>query len=189
MRRLWLVVVGALVFGATMAGVAQARLDRSFGHNGILRYRHPRFEYTRASPTQMAVGPAGKIYLLEDASRCDATACSTDVYLSRLLHNGFPDSTYNGGEGVFVFHAPEGFPYWSAQVAIDSKGRAVVGLREEEALSIVRLRPDGSPDSSLGGNGRVSLPCGDCEDTALNLRPMGNGGILLWGSHLGPGPS
>src|SRR5204863_2153557 len=61
---------------------------------------------------------------------------------------------------------------------VQPDGKILVAVGE---MTLLRFRPDGSPDRSFGNNGRVTLPTPDTIETigALALRPGGK--ILLAG--------
>jgi uncharacterized delta-60 repeat protein len=186
--RRFVVVVGAVALLACWLSApasARVRIDRSFGNNGVIHYHGDWPGYARANPTTITVDPEGRIYLIEYAIRCQP-ACVADVYLVRLQPDGSPDSSYGHGTGSILVFAdvPTGFPYGDTQVTIDEEGRALAALREKEAFVLRRLRPGGARDRSFDDDGTVSLPCSDCEDTHLVVRPRRGGGILLWGRRL-----
>ncbi|MGN6200871.1 MAG: hypothetical protein ACTHNY_00500, partial [Solirubrobacterales bacterium] len=127
----------------------------------------------------VAIQPDGKIVVAGGAKG----TVNFDFFIARYLENGMPDPSFGGGDGVEI--VPVGALEDEAYaVAIGSDGRiAATGTAElpasEEALGVVVLRQDGSPDPSFGGTGsvKVETAVGDDEGVAVSL--LGDGSVLL----------
>lgn len=183
----WVAVVVALS-AAPAAARTGGGIDRSFGDEGFIHYGRVHPGYLRSEATATAVAPDGRIYLVEIAVSC-SPACIADYFVSRLTPSGHPDRSFADAGTTLVFTGvPSGFPYGATSIAVDNRGRILLTLQEKEAFVVARLLPSGVPDGSFGDGGKTSLPCEDCENTHLRLHPEGGGGVLLWGSHLGPTP-
>jgi uncharacterized delta-60 repeat protein len=192
MRKFWIVAIAVLLLSSVASlAYAYGGIDRGFGKNGLVQLENTRHGYNTNEPIRMALAPDGSIYLLEMATSCSST-CRTDVFLSRRLPDGSPDTSYAGGRGeVMVLpNVVRGLPFGAMNLAVDERGRVLVSRQEEQTFVVLRVLPDGQPDRSFGeSDGRVSLPCEGCEDTHLDMHPEVGGGVLLWGSHLAPLPT
>jgi serralysin len=100
---------------------------------------------------------------------------SGQVAVARLDLNGKLDATWGTG-GLRLY--PLGSDAQAECVTLDDKGQIVVGgsaLFDTRGFVVMRLNPNGSPDSSFNGTGTVALSLGGAEDvvTAVNLRANG----------------
>lgn len=105
----------------------------------------------------------------------------TDVDRSsihRLLRDGSPDPTFNGGSPVVTLDAATGRVF---AVAVDASHRIVVGTDDPSDISVVRrLTAAGAVDTSFSGDGRVDIPLARSRAVDFVTRPSGE--ILVVGS-------
>jgi uncharacterized delta-60 repeat protein len=149
-----LAVVGIFCLAASVAGAASGGIDRGFGDNGLVRIDPVLAGYERGFVPEIATGPKGGIFLLDESSNC--SPCVTDLYLTRLTPNGAPDAGYGGSE----HRAPLPSPVReSASLAVDSRERQLVATHSSTEIVVTRLLPDGTVDRSFGTAGEVSVPC------------------------------
>ncbi|MBX9580433.1 MAG: FG-GAP-like repeat-containing protein [Gemmataceae bacterium] len=173
-------------------------LDTSFGEDG--RVLIP-FDLGSDPTLGGAVGRA--IELQADGKIVVAGSATTDISLggnsglgaahwavARLNSNGTLDTTFGtGGKVSFPFNAA-GNAIWD--MALQPDGRIVlVGGTTSSALftagnlSVARLLPDGSFDTSFGGDGRVSVPATD-DFYNPNVLLQADGRIVIAGHTPGP---
>lgn len=198
MRRLWLAMLGSLVLaGVVWAGVAQARIDRSYGENGVVVVQPPvPIPWRSQVVRQVAAAHDGSAYALLERSRCEPpyyNYCGVKGYaLVRYSGNGSLDSYFGGSAGFYElpFENRRSTPV----LVVDSAGRPVVAQSAEDEVTIVRLTPDGSPDATFGNDGVVSFQCGSCErEPQLIKGPRGSLTVVssrrVYGSSRGNGRS
>jgi uncharacterized delta-60 repeat protein len=81
------------------------------------------------------------------------TAAGSRMAAVRLLANGDVDPSFGGGAG-YVLAGPPGAQF--GDMSMDTNGNiALAGARPGEVPLVVRLLPDGTPDTSFGAGGTV----------------------------------
>jgi hypothetical protein len=158
MRKLWLVsVLGAVgMLGAT--GVAEARLDPSFGQSGLVRIQPPvlspwRDQYVR----EISAARNGGSFVLLTRSCTSVAGCGTATHLLRYGRNGALDPTFGGPRGYYELPpGGEGLP----TLVADSKGRPVIAEVSRGRMIVRRLTRTGLPDVTFGREGAISFRCG-----------------------------
>jgi uncharacterized delta-60 repeat protein len=81
------------------------------------------------------------------------TAGGQEMAAVRLLANGQVDPSFGGGAG-YVLAGPPGSQF--GDMSMDTNGNiALVGVRPGEVPLVVRLLPDGTPDTAFGAGGTV----------------------------------
>lgn len=177
MRKLWLVTtVCVLAVGAMIgAGVAQARLDPSFGQNGLVEVRPPlpapwRNQYIR----HMAAARDGSSFVLFERQYCAGQAgCFSSNNLFRYQGDGSLDPAFGGSGGSYELpQEGEGIP----TLAVDSRGRPLLAQASANRVVVRRLTSSGAPDPSFGMDGAVAFEC-NCEYGETQLVP-GPGGTV-----------
>jgi hypothetical protein len=174
-RKLWLgLILCVLVFGA---GVAQARLDPSFGQDGLVEVRPPlpapwRNQYIR----HMAAARDGSSFVLFERQYCAGQAgCFSSNNLFRYLGDGSLDSAFGGPDGTYELpQEGEGIPTF----AVDSGGRPLLAQASAERVVVRRLTSSGAPDPSFGIDGAVAFEC-TCEYGATQLVPGPRGVVTV----------
>ena len=174
--------------GAVTKVLAGGRIDRSFGDEGtadiklspefVSRGKHHRFSLLSR---QMAALPGGRLLIAGEGGRSFGRP-----FVLRLRADGTPDPTFDGdGFTQFGFG---GRPGVVNQIAVQRDGRILVagyverpgGEGEGEALSVLRLRRDGSRDPTFGHRGLTLLPIAR-HSFAYALAVEGDGRILVAG--------
>jgi uncharacterized delta-60 repeat protein len=96
------------------------------------------------------------------------------------LSAGAPDQTFGGGDGR-VLTDFAGRADAAAAVAVQADGKLVVAGTSGGDLAVARYRPDGSPDPTFSGDGRVVTDFGGAvQATSVALQPDGK--ILVAGT-------
>lgn len=189
MRKLWLVLGGVLVFGAMTAGVAQARLDPTFGQNGVVEVKPPfpagpgwSGQYIR----RLAAARSGSSYALVERQGCIQGNCFGSDNLFRYLPDGTLDPAFGGPSGFYEMPPGESIP----ALAVDSLGRPLLARANSGQAVIIRLTSSGFPDPSFGSGGLVELEC-DCQYGGVQLVPGPGGTVTAVFSrgHFGSSPN
>lgn len=175
--------------GAVTKVRSDGRIDRSFGDEGTADIRFgPKVAFRgkeRRMPLlsgQMVALSGGRLLIAGQAGRSFGRA-----FAMRLRADGTPDPTF--GKGGLTLFGLGGHPGAVNQLAVQRDGRVLVagyterpGSREweGEALSVLRLRQDGSRDPSFGHRGLALLPIAR-HSFAYALAVEGDGRILVAG--------
>lgn len=133
-------------------------LDPSFGGDGFVRPDIPGSEWV----TSVAVQADGRILL---GGRIDGKQLGTYLYdqdflLVRLREDGSLDPSFSDDGEQIVKHS---LTDNAERIVLDGQGRIVVAgdasvqLPFSENVSLLRLRPDGSPDQGFSGDGYAEL--------------------------------
>jgi uncharacterized delta-60 repeat protein len=152
--------------GAVTKVRSNGKIDRSFGDEGTADIRRGPEFINRGKHNkppllsrQMVALPGGRLLIAGEAGRSFGRP-----FVLRLHADGTPDSTFDGdGFTQFGFG---GRPGAVNQIAVQPDGRILVagyverpgGEWEGEALSVLRLRWDGSRDPTFGHRGLALLP-------------------------------
>lgn len=191
MRRTMLISVAVLAMSLVGAAGAQARLDTSFGTEGVATVNppYPAGGWTNESIAAIATGQEGETYVVaHQQQRCSTYPCSAGQgfsqgdFVFRYLTNGSLEPAFAGGRGFEIpAETTENYNEGQALVTVDSSGEPVVGrtvlpLREATgsgAIVVRRLLPSGALDTTFGADGAVRLPC-PCarENTQLLAGPQ-----------------
>jgi len=164
-RSLSAVFVCVVLAGLVWAGSAQARIDRSYGDNGVASVL-PSLpaSWEDQHVLQLAAGRDGGTYALLRGQHCETSRyyCPWAYALVRYSGGGHLDLAF-GGVGFYEL------PFKRQPVlAVDSAGRPVVAEDVEGTFTIVRLTPSGVPDLTFGGDGEVGIRC-DCRNSNTRL--------------------
>ncbi len=154
----------------TSAGVA----DSSFGGGDgklLVNFGKSFFAY------DMVALPNGKLLVSGEFA---ATSDDTRFLVARLNPNGSLDHSFGGGDGSVVTNfSPGADGAW--RIALDSQGRIVVAGWSQEGTGlgydsvIARYLPNGAPDHSFSGDGRVRIQLVErSDDYALGLGFQGD---------------
>jgi Domain of unknown function (DUF5122) beta-propeller len=138
------------------------RIDRSFGKDGHLDFRHP----------EVAIQPDGRILVL---SAVPSTPAPT---VTRLLANGGLDPSF-GSDGTANIELGPGFAT-TFGVAVSGHKIVILGGPERNGTvggpSLVRLDSDGAIDRDFGEGGLLPIDVGPEYES---LREMPNGDLLV----------
>lgn len=178
MRRAMLGLIGVLMLASLVgAGTAQARLDTTFGQEGIapLNPPYPSTAWKNVAIDSVATGQNGETYVVANQNFC-SRSCLEGDFVFRYLANGTLEPTFGGGRGYEIpLEGEEGSAADTPVITVDSSGLPVVGrpvVPYEGASAIVvrRLLADGQLDTTFGAEGAVRLPC-PCEGGKAQLLP------------------
>ncbi len=158
-------------------------VDPSFGDRGMTSLP---FGTAYAEANDVAVGPDGTVVLAGFSSGDDDQNPTTHVAVARLLADGTPDPAFDE-DGRVVTAVGEGYAT-ADSVVVQPDGKVVVGGSVQPTpgdldsdFLIVRYNPDGSLDTSFGGDGLVmSSYRSPAYATELVLQPDGK--LLVGGS-------
>ena len=138
-------------------------LDPSFGNGGELAVSFPGGQ-TITVVRDSLVQPDGKIVVVGQA--IDPTGPNmTDFALARLNPDGTPDTAFNNGAGIYVFHSA-GNADDGTGVALQSDGKIVVSATFEETrtdqtdygiFAVGRFNADGTLDTGFGDQGAIAV--------------------------------
>ena len=163
--------------------LANGSLDGSFGRDGFTLTSFAANDGANA----LALQPDGKIVVVGSAGFGSASSNnqSTSFAIARYTSSGLLDQTFGvAGKVVESINAQPNLPNYSIaySVAIDGKGRIVVGGTDASSnLAIIRLTPGGLPDQSFGTSG-VASPIGDYKGSQANsVSILPDGKILAAG--------
>ncbi|MBK8812729.1 MAG: VCBS repeat-containing protein [Acidobacteria bacterium] len=159
-------------------------LDLTFGSGGMTTNDIGDGEvYTMA----VAVQSDGKIVTAGRHFIPDSVSANWNFAISRYNANGSLDTTFDvdGKVSIGVF---DNVSDYATSMAIQPDGKIIVAgyIGETTLCTLVRLNPDGSPDSSFNGNGRVFTSVGSDRSYANSVALQSNGKIVIGGySHVG----
>jgi uncharacterized delta-60 repeat protein len=175
--RLSLTCLGCALLALAMAAACFARPgspSKGFGQNGIVALR------ADSSLRDVAPQSGGRVLVTGVSGR---QAGKARLLVQRLTKSGRPDPKFHHGK-----------PYLGP---VGSVGNALAVLRDgsilvagtltdrrgggQAGLLAIRLRPNGSPDRSFGGDGRVTS-FGKTRGQGLAIASRGRGGVLVGGS-------
>ena len=157
--------------------LAAGDLDPTFGTGG-----HVRTDLGTAYDTayDVATQPDGKILVGGWGGH--------RLVVARYLPDGSPDYAFGGGGGVVKLPSATGNTNASgpAAMALQPDGKVLLAgttLGSNWALTVYRLNPTGSLDTTFGTNGSVTLPSAYRAEALL---PLPGGGFALAGTANGP---
>lgn len=163
---------GAFIRSAVVRYKTNGEFDSSFGINGIAV---PFLENDEHRVMAMKLQPDEKIVVVGYTT--------TDFLLARYKTDGHPDSSF-GTNGYVTRHA--GWFYDILQeVELQPDGKIIAaGVLYEDmhyVFAALRYNADGTPDSSLGGNGLVTIQANMSHSECRGLAVQPDGKILLAG--------
>jgi hypothetical protein len=170
MKAVWktVLVAGLALCGlASFAGPAAARLDPSFGADGVVKIRSEVPGLVYQSAPEAALTASGSIFVAEQPLDC-ASGCSPVPLVTKHRADGHIDRTY-GLEGT----ASRG----AGMIAVDGRERALFATTSIGGIAVTRLTANGRPDASFGLDGTASVSC-DCGDPVA-FRAFADGSSLL----------
>jgi uncharacterized delta-60 repeat protein len=165
-------------------------LDRSFGNDGRVITRWFRGELTHAGASALAIQADGKIVAAGFVyGTFGGGCCHTRIALARYRADGTLDPTFGGDGRVTTSFTPGlGLGPEAHDVAIQPDGKIVaVGnvypteSKSTGTFALVRYNPDGTLDSTFGGDGRVVTDMTSGEDVAVAVAIQADGSIIAAG--------
>jgi uncharacterized delta-60 repeat protein len=193
-RRLGAGLALALVLALACAAGAAARpgqVDYSFGYYGTLDITNdlPGANAEKAA-LAMAIGPASEtIVASSKAVPCASSMVCSDLFVTRYDAKGALDPAFGARAGVAMRveepNTPGAQREPQAALAVGTDGKTTIAAGTDAGILLARLNPDGSPDLSFGGTGRVVTPLvGAATVTGLVI---GQGGSTLVGGAIANG--
>jgi uncharacterized delta-60 repeat protein len=175
-----IVVVGYTgVYLLVMRYLPNGALDTTFGVGGIAKLLNPQFA---VRGTSVAIQADGKII----AAGWADTSPFEDFMLARLTASGALDPTF-GGDG-FVTTDFQGGPDKFFTVLIQPDGKIVAAGRawipNDFDFATARYNPDGSPDATFGGDGKVFNHFGG-DEACFDIALQADGKLLIAGGDIG----
>jgi uncharacterized delta-60 repeat protein len=165
-----------IVFGFDTARAAGA-LDQTFGTGGRVVTPSPPFG---DDVQDIAVQADGKIVVVGEASNANNRQ---DTFIARYNADGTLDTTFDG-DGKVIVAIGNGYDAAFA-VAIQPDGKIVtVGISTTGTrydITLVRVNPNGSFDTSFDGDGLVITAIFQDEDFAYGIALQPDGKILIGG--------
>lgn len=139
-------IITAIFYCQALAQNSNPGLDSTFGKGGIVKdvYTNDKFK----TPTDVVLQPDGKIIV-------------TGEFIGRYKHDGTPDSSF-GGVGLIRtsnFTTPN--DAYATSVVLQNDKKIIVTTYSPTGSSVLRILPDGTPDSSFGAFGVARLCCGN----------------------------
>jgi uncharacterized delta-60 repeat protein len=173
---------GQSVAVAVAVAVPDGSPDPSFGGDGtVVLSSENRLQRALA----VAVQPDGRVVVGGRTASC--TRVAINFLLLRLTAGGQPDPTFTAGH-------PESLsgPTWVADLAIQPGGKVLAAIdtfvgpattpARDDAFTVVRFNPDGSPDATFDGDGVATALFG----AGLNATPTS---VVLQGGKITVGGS
>lgn len=163
---------GILLLGYT----AQGLLDPGFGTGGVVSYG-----FTDEHAAGLVIQDDGKILVGGDRENNH----TSEIMIVRYDEHGNPDPEF--GNSGMVIRKSQGFDY-THSLALLSDGRILVlaqfqGTKDASPeLLVVRLNPDGSPDTGFGMDGEVRLAEADQKLYPEGLSVQEDGSFLVAGT-------
>jgi uncharacterized delta-60 repeat protein len=160
-------------------------LDNAFGQGGLARTNI-------SGPTNDV--PVGLVAVSQDKTVVAGNSGSSSgpiLSVVRYLADGSLDPSFGVG-GKATFSSASGLFLGAAQVAVDPSGkilvagsvRSIVGHFVATSFAVLRLNPDGSPDTGFGNGGMATVQFGsaDSGSTLTGLALDSQGRIVLAGN-------
>ncbi len=149
-------------------------LDENFGDHGTIEI----FADDGGYANSLALDENGKI-LIAGVHVPGGTTNFWKYVIIRLNENGSFDNTFdNDGKAFFAIGGNDDR---ANSICTDGRGKIIVAGTSETVLSVLRLKTDGSPDSTFNGNGTQMIRMGQY-DEARSLTLDANGKLLIAGS-------
>ncbi|HEU4706898.1 MAG TPA: hypothetical protein VFS64_06915 [Solirubrobacterales bacterium] len=161
--------------GSLGAGSARARLDPSFGQNGVVAVEPPLPSPWQSQGVQeLAAARDGSSYALFRRLRCGGGPCVYSDVVVRYGPEGALDSTFGGGGSYEL--PQEGAS--AETLSVDRQGRPLLAETSEGSIVVRRLTSFGAPDPSFASGGAVTLGC-DCQLWDTRIVPGPRGGVTV----------
>lgn len=161
---------------ALAAPASAASLDPSFGRGGEADVASfPEYGLAEYA-TDFAADRDRRIYVLEERYSCLGDPCSTTTFVTRLGFDGKRDRTYGtDGRVELALGRDE-----AREIVVDRQGQPlVISSSGERRLNLLRLREDGTVDTSFGEGGSVALSCKCDWSTEFGVFPAERGRFLV----------
>ncbi|MDX2128336.1 MAG: T9SS type A sorting domain-containing protein [Chloroherpetonaceae bacterium] len=146
-------------------------LDLSFGNNGVGYHQFGNNDRFYA----VAVQADGKIVAVGETI---TGSFSSNLIVGRFLSNGEFDNSFGTGGKVFFNFGEQDI---ARDILIDIDGKILIAGKMNDKFGVLRLKPDGTLDSSFGSNGAVILNQSDLTHEARSMAIQPDGKIVVAG--------
>lgn len=180
-------------FGFSPAGFAVVRynrdgsLDTTFGDGGKVLTLLPGDTYAEARA--MTIEPDGRIVVAGTA--WGPTGMTTDIAVARYTRDGSLDPSFGSG-GIALADVDQEDDARAVTVSLDGRitiaGSTRAPLAMNHEIALVRLRRDGSPDTTFGLGGAVRTSAAGQDDFATSVLLQRDGKVVIAGSTFGVTP-
>lgn len=157
--------------------------DTAFAGDGTVILSNPN-EVQRG--LAVAVQPDGRVVIGGRTASCSRVAIN--FLLLRLTAGGAPDPTFNAGFPASL----SGGPTSVADLAIQAHGKIVAAIdtfvgpatvpARDDAFTVVRFNPDGTPDAGFGSGGVAAALFGAGIDATASSVVLQGGKVVVGGS-------
>jgi uncharacterized delta-60 repeat protein len=162
-----------LATGATTASAAPGDLDESFSKDGKVQLGFGG-EYDDVTGRDVLVLSSGKVVVLTQLQK-DGTSI---FGVTRLKKSGAPDPGFHADGKRTTSFTGNDVP---TRVVGRGQGRILVAGSADGAFALAAYQPDGRPDTSFGGDGKVTTDVTPGADRVLYLRVLPDSRILAAG--------
>jgi uncharacterized delta-60 repeat protein len=137
-------------------------------------------------PKSLVIDNSGKILIAGIADYNSNSAIDESKFaILRLNDDGSFDNTFNG-DGIALISVGDHIFDITHSLSLDSFGKIVVAgtsstISSDRDFSAIRLKTDGTLDSSFNGTGKIIIPLGDGNDEARSFTFDEDGKILIAG--------
>jgi uncharacterized delta-60 repeat protein len=144
----------------TLRYLANGTLDNSFSAAQV-----PTHGYPSETGPPLLTQPNGRVTVSGVAGE-NAASTKAGYLTMRFTSTGSSDTTFST-DGI-AFTQPKGNNDNARAMAVQPDGKILLGGRTDLGITVLRTLPDGSLDTSFGGDGRASLDFGvSCESIAV----------------------
>jgi uncharacterized delta-60 repeat protein len=161
-------------------------LDPSFGSNGMVTTHIGPAGATSDDARGLALQPDGKVVAVGRASTgyFSSTGYVYDFGVVRYNANGTLDNTFGSG-GITTTAVVSDHAAQPSGVGLQTDGKIVVSGFADGYFAVLRYLPNGSLDTTFGGNARgkvLTHIAQNSADTAFGMKIQGDGKIVLMGT-------
>ena len=148
-------------------------LDQNFGTGGLVNNH---FNTTGAYGSKLAVQDDGKFVIVGFVS----TSSGNDMAVARFNSDCSLDTTF-GTAGLVTIHTTDYSSLGDVVIQTDGKILAT-GQDDTNDFLVIRLNPDGSPDTDFGNKGIVLTDYANRQNTAGSITLQPDGKIIVAGT-------
>jgi uncharacterized delta-60 repeat protein len=177
-------LLGLAVSVASLCHAADGDVDVAFGTDaefpGYGFYLNPMVQGELDTAVAIAAAPDGKLWYF---GNFDDGQNGNRAAIWRLEADGWFDYDFgDAGLRTLVPPCPNG---WLSHATLDAQGRPLLAFSNCGDFEVYRLTPDGDPDTSLLGSGRLTIAFdmgGSNNDRPMRIAGTLSGGIVVAGS-------
>lgn len=161
---------GKIILGGTTSSTPNSYVTLRYLSNGTLdnsfsAAQVPTYGYTSDSGPELLTQPNGSV-TVSGVAKESAAASNAGCLTMRFTATGSLDTTFSSDGTVFT--PMSGARDEARAMAVQTDGKILLGGVTAVGITVLRTMPDGSLDTSFGGDGRASLDFGSsCESIAV----------------------